>query len=156
MSADLNNVLLAVDFAAAEPVSHVSAVVDVVCQLVRDGADHVTVLHVREFSIGRLAAMMREHGGADGRRAVDQVVSALRAAGVTANGQIREADGGHVAQAILDAAREAGARFIVVSSVRRPVPIGSVAQQLLHRAQVPVVVVPAPSRVPRTVAALVS
>jgi nucleotide-binding universal stress UspA family protein len=48
-------------------------------EMVRDGADHVVVLQVREFSVGRLASMMREHGGADGRQAVDEIVTGARA-----------------------------------------------------------------------------
>ena len=134
------NVLLAVDLAPGEPTWPIGGAVDMARDLVRDRADHVVVLHVREFSVSRLAAMMREHGGADGRRAVDEIVASLRAAGVTASGLIREADEGHVARTILDAAREFNARLIVLGSPRHRIPMGSVARRLMRQADVPVVI----------------
>src|SRR5258708_27122712 len=94
------NILLAVDLAPGEPTWLIGGAVDMARDLVRDRADHVVVLHVREFSVSRLAAMMREHGGADGRRAVDEILASLRAARGTARGPIREADQGHGARTI--------------------------------------------------------
>ncbi len=134
------NVLLAVDPVLGEPIQRMAAAIDITRELVRDRADHVVVLHVREFSVGRLVQMMREHGGADGRHAVDEIVSRLRAAGVTASGQIREADVGHVSRTILDAAAEFDARLIVVNPPRHRVPVGGVAEQLMHHADVPIVI----------------
>lgn len=130
--------LLAVD--PGEPTWLIDGAVDMARDLVRDRADHVVVLHVREFSVARLAAMMREHGGADGRHAVDEIVARLRAAGVTASSLIRAADEGHVAGTILDAAGEFNVRLIVLGSPRRRIPMGSVARRLLCHANVPVVV----------------
>jgi nucleotide-binding universal stress UspA family protein len=142
MSADeRRNILLAVDLAQGEPAWHVSGAAEVARELVRDRADHVIVLHVREFAVSRLMPMMIEHGGADGQRAVNEIVSALRTAGVNASGLVREADTGHVAQAILDASAEFGARFIVLGSARRRVPLGSVANYVARFAEVPVVTV---------------
>lgn len=104
------NILLAVDLAPSEPTWLIAAAVDMARDLVRDRADHVVVLHVREFSVARLATMMREHGGADERRAVDEIVTRLRATGVSVSGLIHEADEGHVTRTILDAAGEFNAR----------------------------------------------
>jgi nucleotide-binding universal stress UspA family protein len=139
------NILLAVDLAPGEPTWLVDGAVDTVRDLVRDRADHVVVLHVREFSVSRLAAMMREHGGADGRRVVDEIVARLRAVGVTASGLIREADEGHVTRTILDAADEFDARLIVLGSPRHRVPMVSVAKRLMRQADVPVVVAGTPA-----------
>ena len=133
-------VLLAIDPEPGEPIQRMGAVIDLAEELARGRSDHVVVLHVREFSVVRLAQMMREHGGSDGRRAVDEVVAHLRAAGVTASGLIREADIGHVSRTILAAASEFDARLIVVSSPRHRIPVGGVAEQLMHRADVPVIV----------------
>lgn len=135
------NILLAVDLAPGEPTWLIDGAVDMARDLVRDRADHVVVLHVREFSVARLAAMMREHGGADGRRAVDEIVARLRAAGVTASGLIREADEGHVASTIVEVAGEFNARLIVLGSPRHRIPMGSVARRLMRQADVPIVVV---------------
>ena len=141
------NILLAVDVTPGDPLRHVSAAVEMTRELIRD-ADQVVVLHVREFSIARLGRMMTDGGGADGAHAVHAIVSALRADGFRACGQCREADIGHVAQTILDAAREFDARVIVLGS-RSPTdlprtPVGSVAARLLHQATVPVLIVPRP------------
>lgn len=140
------NILLAVDVAAGGTTRHVDAAVEMTRELIRDHADHVIVLHVREFSILRLPQTMSDGGGATGRKAVDQVVSRLRARGVHAAGLIREADIGHVAHTIVDAAREFEAGLIVLGSsgrtaIRR-VPLNSVAAHVLHAATVPVLIVP--------------
>lgn len=144
------NILLAVDVAPGEPLRHVYAAVHMTRTLIRDDADRVVVLHVRQHSVARPGRMMTDDGGADGRRAVDEVVSILRAAGVHARGQLREADSGHVARAILDAARDCDARVIVLGSRSRTdlprSPLGSVALRLLHQATIPVMIVPMPDK----------
>ncbi len=139
-------VLLAVDVAAGDATRHVDAAVQMTTGLIRDRADRVIVLHVREFSILRLPQTMTDCGGATGQHTVERVVSRLRGAGIHADGVIREADIGHVAATILDAAREFDASLIVLGSscktaIRR-VPVGSVAAHLLHAAGVPVLIVP--------------
>ncbi len=142
------SILLAVDVTPGDPLRRVSAAVQMARELVRDDADQVVVVHVREFSIARLGRMMTDGGGAEGGRAVRAVVSALRAAGVRACGLVREADLGHVAGTILDAADEFGARVIVLGSRSRTGlprnPVGSVAERLLHQSTVPVLIVPRP------------
>jgi nucleotide-binding universal stress UspA family protein len=139
-------ILLAVDIAPGEPVWHAEAAADAARELVRDDADHVVVLHVREFSVTRLGRMMRDDGGADGRRAVERIVSRLLAGGVHACGEVREADIGHVAETILAAARDYDSRVLVVGACghhgMRRIPVGSVAARLLPWSPVPVLVVP--------------
>jgi nucleotide-binding universal stress UspA family protein len=140
------NILLAVDVATVSPLRHVSSAVDMTRALIRDDTDRVIVLHVREFSVARLPRTMFQHGGAPGRRAVDEVVSGLRAAGIRASGVVREADFGHVAQTIVDAAHEFDARVIVLGSRSRTglprVPVHDVATHVLHKCSLPVLVVP--------------
>jgi nucleotide-binding universal stress UspA family protein len=136
-----SSILLAVDLGPHEPARHIDAAVGMASDLARSRADQVIVLHVREFSVGRLVPMMTEHGGADGQHAVDDIVARLRSAGVSACGQVRGADTGHVASTILDAVAEFGARLIVLSSPRRRIPLGSVVRHLLYQADVPVVIV---------------
>jgi len=135
------SILLAVDTGPREPGGRQRPAIEMASELAaRCYADQVIVLHVREFAVARLLPMMNEHGGADGQRAVDEIVTSLRAAGVNACGLVREADAGHVASAILDAAAEFNARLIVLCAPRRHVLAGSVATHLLHLAGVPVVV----------------
>lgn len=57
---------------------------------------------------------------------------------------VREADVTHVSRAILDAAAEFDARLIVVNSPRHRIPVGGVAEYLVHHAEVPIAVAPKP------------
>jgi len=80
---------------------------------------------------------------------VEKVVSDLRGGvGVSAEGEITEANTGHVAAAILAAARHYDARLVVLGSSSRTdlprMPLGSVAARLLHMAARPVLIVPRP------------
>ncbi len=141
------NILLAIDVATHDnPLGHVSAAVAMTHELIRNDAEQVVVLHVREFSVARLHRMMTDGGGAEGQRAVRSIVSRLRASGIHACGEVREADMGHVAQTIIDAAREFDARVIVLGSRGHTdlprSPIGSVAAHVLHHAAIPVLIVP--------------
>jgi nucleotide-binding universal stress UspA family protein len=75
-------------------------------------------------------------------------VSDLRAAGVSTEGEITEVNTGHVAAAILAAAKHHDARLVVLGSSSRTdlprMPLGSVAARLLHMATRPVLIVPRP------------
>jgi nucleotide-binding universal stress UspA family protein len=144
-----SNVLLAVDVVGGRPQCSADAAAQLACELVRDTPGQVVVLYVREFSVLRLGQMMADHGGSAGQHAVDKLVAGLRAGGVAAGGLVREAEAGHVAQAIIDAARETGARVIVLGAGVRPgplhLPAGRVAARVLHRATLPVLIVPGPA-----------
>ena len=141
------NILLAVDVAPGSPGRHVAAAASMTAELVRDSADSVIVLHVREFSVPRLARTMAGHGGSAGRAVVDEIVTGLRARGIHASGLVREADFGHVAETILAAAGEFDARLIVLGSRGRTdlprTPSGGVAGHLLRHATLPVLLAPA-------------
>lgn len=77
----MTTILLAIDVSPGRPLQHVGRAIDMAARQIRDDTDRVIVLHVREFSLPRLARTMRDHGGAPGRRAVSQVVADLRSAG---------------------------------------------------------------------------
>lgn len=143
------NILLAIDEPPSGP-WYLNAAADTVRELIRDGADHVIVLHVQEFSIARLASTIHDQGGASGRRVVDETVAGLRGAGIHASGLIREADFGHVARTIVDAADEFDARVIVLGSRRRTdnpyLRTSGVAAHVQHLAARPVLTVPQPAR----------
>jgi nucleotide-binding universal stress UspA family protein len=139
------NILLAIDNPTGNP-SHLKAEAGMTGELIRDHADHVIVLHVQEFSIPRLARNMVDHGGRQGRLAVDATVADLRAAGIQTSGIVREADFGHVARTIVDAADEFDARVIVLGAPRQAdsprLPLGGVASHVLHITTRPVLTVP--------------
>jgi len=140
------NILLAVDAAPRDPVRHVSAAAAMARELCRDTGDHVIVLHVHEFAVGRFGRLRVDCGDGEGEGVVETIVSDLRAAGVSAEGEIREAHVGHIATSILSAAEEHEARIVVLgSSSRTDLPrmlLGSVDSRLLHMATRPVLIVP--------------
>ena len=98
------NILLAVDTAAHDPARHVVAAADMTRELAHDSGDHVIVLHVHEFAVGRFGRLRIDCADGEGEGVVEKVVSDLRAAGVSTEGEITEANTGHVAAAILAAA----------------------------------------------------
>ena len=140
------NILLAVDTTPRDPARHVVAAAAMARDLSRDTGDHVIVLHVHEFAVGRFGRLQVDCGDGEGEGVVETIVSDLRAAGVSAEGEIREAHVGHIATAILSAAEEHDARIVVLgSSSRTDLPrmlLGSVASRLLHMAARPVLIVP--------------
>jgi nucleotide-binding universal stress UspA family protein len=145
-----SNILLAVDVAAGKHRKGAWAAAQLARGLVRDSADHVVVLYVRDFSICQIGRMVADHGGTVGQHAVNEIVAGLRDAGIQASGLVREADGGHVGHVIAEAARDLDARVIVLGSGRHAswphIPLGRVATRVLHLSVVPVLVVPAPER----------
>ncbi len=140
------NILLAVDAASHDPALHVLAAAEMTRDLSRDSGDHVIVLHVHEFATGRFGRIRVDCGDGEGEAVVDKIVADLQAAGVSAQGEIREANLGHIARAILHAAQDHDARLVVLGSSSRTdlprVPLGSVASRLLHMAARPVLIVP--------------
>ena len=139
-------ILLAVDAASHDPARHVRAAADMTRDLSRDSGDHVIVLHVHEFSTGRYGRIQVDCGEGQGEGVVSTIVADLQAAGVSAEGEIRETNLGHIARAILHAAQDHDARLVVLgSSSRTDLPrnlLGSVASRLLHTATRPVLIVP--------------
>ena len=139
-------ILLAVDAASHDPARHVRAAADMTRDLSRDSGDHVIVLHVHEFATGRFGRIQVDCGDGEGEAVVSKIVADLQAAGVSAEGEIRETKLGHIASAIVHAAQDHDARLVVLgSSSRTDLPrllLGSVASRLLHIATRPVLIVP--------------
>jgi nucleotide-binding universal stress UspA family protein len=142
------NILLAVDAASHDPVRHVVAAADLTRELSRDSGDHVIVLHVHEFATGRFGRIRVDCGDGEGESVVEKIVADMQAAGVSVEGEIRETNFGHIATAILHAAQDHDARLVVLGSSSRTdlprIPLGSVANRLLHMATRPVLIVPMP------------
>ena len=139
-------IVLAVDVAYQDLSKHVAAAVRETAELSRDTGDRVVVLHVHEVAYGRFGRIIVDCAEGDGEKVVEQVVSDLREAGVSAEGEVRYADFGHVSRAILKAADEYDTRIVVLGSSSRTdlprVPFGSVSSRLLHLARRPVLIVP--------------
>ena len=140
------NILLAVDAASHDPTRHVAAAADMTADLSRGNGYHVIVLHVHEFATGRFGRVRVDCGDGEGESVVDKVVAGLKAAGISAEGEVREANYGHIAAAIVHAAADHDARLVVLGSSSRTdlprMPLGSVAGRLLHMSTRPVLIVP--------------
>ena len=143
-------ILLAVDAArhgrSGAATQHVAAAAKETLELSRETGDRVVVLHVHEFAHGRFGRLQVDCAEGEGENVVEQIVSDLKEAGVTADGEIRAADYGHIARTVLTAAQECDARIVVLGSSSRTdlpyFPFGSVSTRLLHLARRPVLIVP--------------
>jgi nucleotide-binding universal stress UspA family protein len=143
------NILLAVDAAPGDdPARHVSAASAMTRELTQGTGDHVIVVHVHEYAVGRFGRLQVDCSDGEGEAVVNAVVADLAGHGVSAEGEIRETHVGHIAAAILDAAEHHDARLIVLGSTSRTdlprLPLGSVATRLLHMSTRPALIVPRP------------
>ncbi len=142
-------IVLAVDAARHEPGKHVTAAVEMIKDLAADTGDKVVVLHVHEYSAGRYGRIQVDCQDGSGEKLVSEVVAEFTAAGVPAEGLIREADYRHVARAIVAAAHEQDARLLALgSSSHHDLPLvtfGTTANRVLHLATLPVIIVPMPA-----------
>ena len=141
------NIVLAVDAApGGDHTQHVSAAAAMTRELSRDSGDHVIVLHVHEYSVGRYGRIRVDCGDGEGEQTVEAIVADLKAHAVSAEPEIRDTHVGHIAATILAAAHDHDARMIVLGSTSRTdlprIPLGSVATRLLHTATLPVLIVP--------------
>jgi nucleotide-binding universal stress UspA family protein len=131
---------------AVDAKSHTPAATEMTQELCRDSGDKVIVVHVHEFAVGRWGRMKVDCGDGEGEALVRETVTALKDAGITAEGEIREAQLGHIAWNILGAADDHDARIIVLGSGGRAdlphLPFGSVSHRLLHLSRRPVLIVP--------------
>jgi nucleotide-binding universal stress UspA family protein len=138
--------LLAVDTARYEPSRHVNAAIELVRDLASRTGDTVIVLHVHEFAVGRFGRLQVCCPDGEGEKLVASVVAELKAAGASADSDIRDADLGYIARAIVTASNDHDARVLVLGSTTRhdlpPVTFGSVAGRLLHLSTRPVLIVP--------------
>jgi nucleotide-binding universal stress UspA family protein len=138
--------LLAVDTARYEPGRHMTAAIQMVKDLAGKTGDRVIVLHVHEFAVGRFGRVQLDCPAEEGERLVADVVAELVAAGISAQGEIREANFGHIARIILAAGQDHDARITVLGShTKKDLPsvtFGTVASRLLHLSARPVLIVP--------------
>jgi nucleotide-binding universal stress UspA family protein len=119
---------------------------DLVRDLGQATGDKIVVVHVHEFAVGRFGRLQVDCVEGEAEQLVTDIRSSLVEAGVDATAEIRETHVGRIAKAILEAADEHDARFIVLGSSHSTdlphLPIGSVALRVLHHSHRPVMVVP--------------
>jgi nucleotide-binding universal stress UspA family protein len=103
----------------------------------------VLVLHVSEHDRGRAVTYSLETP-ADATRMVADAVKAIREAGITAKGELRDAAAGHVAKAIVETAIANNIDLIVMGSRGlsdvQGLLLGSVTHKVIQIANIPVLV----------------
>jgi hypothetical protein len=77
--------VLAADVSPYLPARNVAAAVEMIRELAHDTGDHVIVLHVHEFAVGRFGRIQVDCHEGDGERLVDDIVTDPREAPETAD-----------------------------------------------------------------------
>ncbi len=117
---------------------------DVAADIGQKYGAEVVVLHVREQKITKLGAFVVDQPYEDANF-VDEIVRALKDAGVSARSEVQTAPLGGVPHVILEMAKELDAGLIVMGSRGlsdwEGLFLGSVTHRVLHLAQRPVFVV---------------
>ena len=131
---------------AADARHDVAEPIELTRELSQGTQGSVLVLHIHEFSIGKYGRVQLCCPEDEAEDILPRIVALLGESGVPAEWQIREANSGNVARAILDMADQHDAHVIVLGSNLRAdvplIPLGSVSHKLLHMARRPVLVVP--------------
>jgi nucleotide-binding universal stress UspA family protein len=132
-------ILLAVDGS-----EHSGKAVPVAADLAYRYGGEVLVFHAREHELAWGVDVDVETPG-EAMDLVDGVVRQLKDAGVNVRGEIVRVPVGHTPRAILDASHDEGVDLIVMGtrglSEWNRILLGSVAQKVVHLAEVPVLVV---------------
>jgi nucleotide-binding universal stress UspA family protein len=117
---------------------------DVAAEIGEKYGPDVVVLHVREQKISMLGASVVEQPHED-PNFVDEMVRALKDAGVSARSEVQTAPLGAIPHVILEMAKELDAGLIVMGSGGlsdwEGLFLGSVSHRVLHLAECPVFVV---------------
>ena len=131
---------------AADARHDVAEPIELTRELSQGTQGSVLVLHIHEFSVGKYGRVQLCCPEDEAEDILPRIVALLGESGVPAEWQIREANSGTVARAILDMADQHDAHVIVLGSNLRTdvplIPLGSVSHKLLHMARRPVLVVP--------------
>ncbi len=108
--------------------------------------DKIMLVHVHEFAVGRFGKLQVDCAADETERLVSDIQASLSEAGIDVETEFWEVPVGRIAKAILEAADQHDARYIVLGSSHSTdlphLPIGSVALRVLHHARRPVMVVP--------------
>ena len=112
-------------------------------EVARKFGSEVFVLHVNEHDRGRAVAYSLETP-AEATRLVADAVKAIRDAGITAKGELRNVAAGHVAKAIVETATAKNIDLIVMGSRGlsdvQGLLLGSVTHKVIQMANIPVLV----------------
>ena len=120
-------------------------VLDAAKELATAAKGEVHVLHVREREVMARVGLVPIESDSEAHKDLDAVVAGLKAAGITASGEVIDAVFGHAAREIVDAAHRHDAGVIVMGSRGRTdlagLVLGSTAHKVIHLSDRPVLVV---------------
>ena len=124
---------------------HAKRAVETVRSLAKATGDHVIVVHLRPLGTYGRGGTVEEEGVDQATDFVDAMVTDLRADGVGAEGVVATADTDRIGRSLLGIAKEHGAGLVAVGTRGRSgatsLVLGSVAHQVIHESEVPVLVV---------------
>src|SRR5262245_18859308 len=119
-------------------------------ELCQATGDKVILVHVHEFAVGRFGKLQVDCTADETERLVSDIQASLSEAGIDVEAEFWEVPLGRIAQAIIEAADQHDARYIVPGSPHSTdlphLPVGSVSLRVLHHARRPVMVVPRRAR----------
>lgn len=124
---------------------HAKRTIDVVRRMAKESGDHVIVVHIRAVGTYGRGGPMVDEDASDATAFVDGMVKDLNDDGVKAEGLVATADKSRIGRSLLDIAKERGAGLVAVGTRGRggatTMVLGSVAQDVIHESEVPVLVV---------------
>lgn len=132
---------------AIDPSDHSRPVVPAAIEIARRFGSSIFVLHVVEHDRGWSVVYSTE-STAKATDLVAKSVRAIRDAGIQTDGHVGDVAAGHVAGDIVDTAKAFESDLIVMGSRGlsdvQGLLLGSVTHEVMHRAQIPVLVVQGP------------
>ena len=124
--------------------NHASRAVDTVRLLAKATGDHVFVVHVQPLGTYGRGGPMADQTVGQATDFVDALVAELRDGGVDAEGVVASADSDRIGRSLLGIAKERGAGLIAIGtrgrSEAKALVLGSVAHDVIHESELPVLV----------------
>lgn len=124
--------------------NHASRAVETVRLLAKATGDRVIVVHVQGLGNYGRGGPMADETVAQARSFVDELVAGLRESGVDAEGVIASADSDRIGRSLLGIAKDHDAGLVAIGTRGRSeataLVLGSVAHEVIHEAELPVLV----------------
>ncbi len=125
--------------------NHAMRTIETVRRMAKQSGDHVIVVHIQAFGTYGRGRPMPDEDVSHATEFVEGVVKDLADDGVDAEGMVASADKSRIGQSLLDIAKERGAGLVAVGTRGRAeattLVLGSVAHDVIHGSDVPVLVV---------------
>ena len=125
--------------------NHAKRTIEVVRRMAKQSGDHVFVVHIQAFGTYGRGGHMADEDMSQATAFVEGIVKDLGDDGVDAEGLVASADKSRIGRSLLDIAKEHDAGLVAVGTRGRAeatiLIAGSVARDVVHESEVPVLVV---------------